>query len=555
MKMKKLIASVLAGTLVLCSLAGCGGKNDNDNNPGGNDKNTGGEKTVTIVRSSLPSHVSPEYAGSADCGEIVSMNAASLYYVDGNNDIQLDLVTKEVESEDHLKITYTLGEHYFYNADGTQGPRITAHDFEYSMKRACNPLAVESTATVFMNAGVKNGRAVHDEGMDYNELGVHAIDDNTLEIEFEVYIPYRKELLAHASVSPQNQEFVESCGGEYGTSASTILNSGAWILTDFAVGDTSITLKKNPNFKGYNSGNSNVDVVTFVQIQDTQQAILAYQNGDVDIVNLTGEQVLNYSDDPAFVQVGQASITYLAINCERYDNENLRRALSHALDKQALCDQVLLNGSVPANFIVPYNLTTDGKGNDFRETSKEFNELDVEKARSYWEAAKQEMGVDKVELDFLITSDEDAYTVGAWVQDQFQKALPGVTVNLVTVPYESKMNYVMDGDYGFAVVTWGADYADATAFLSCYVTGYPINVSKWSNTEYDKILNDCTVGDMASDMEARGAALQRAEEIFFEGASVVPMYQTSRCMLVRTNISGINYHLVGNTYDYRAMTA
>lgn len=547
--MKKHIAFVLSAAMLLGLLASCGGNKD----PQGE---TGGEKTVTIAKSILPGHVDPVYAGSADCGEIINMNAAGLYYVDGDNNVQLDLATAAVESEDHMSITYTIGEHYFYYADGSQGPRITAYDFEYAARRAMDPIASnDNQDTRMMNAGVKNARAIHDEGMDPKEIGVHATDENTLVIEFEVYIPYRDELLSGRNLAPQNQAFVEECGAKYGTSADTVLNSGAWLLTDFAVGSTSITLKANPNFKGYNAGQSNVDTVTFVQIQDSQQALLAYQNGDVDIVTLNGEQVVTYEDDPAFVKFGQAAVTYLAVNCDRYDNDNLRRALSCALDKTALCDEVLLNGSIPAYFMVPYNLTTDGKGNDFRDTTKSYGQMDLAKAQSYWEAAKAEMGVDSIALDFLITSDENAYTVGAWIQDQFQNALPGITINLVTVPYESKMNYVMAGDYGFSVVTWGADYADPTAFLSCYVTGYPINVSHWSNAEYDQILSDCTVGSMASDLTARGAALQRAEEIFMDGASVIPLYQTSTCLLVRTNISGINYHLCGNTYDYRSMTA
>lgn len=570
--MKKRISCLLAALMLLGALSGCSG---NDGNTPGNDNQGSGSnsssqsagdnegnsgsgepKTVTIVRSSMPAHVDPCYSGSADCGEIINMNASGLYYVDADNNVQLDLATAVVESEDHMTLTYTIGDHYFYYSDGSQGPKITAYDFEYAAKRAIDPIASnDNQDTRMMNAGVKNARAIHDEGMDSGELGVYATDENTLVIEFEVYIPYRDELLSGRNLAPQNEDFVKECGAEYGTSADTVLNSGAWILTDFSVGSTSITLEANPGFNGYNAGKSNVDTVTFVQIQDSQQALLAYQNGDVDIVNLVGEQVMTYEDDPAFVKFGQSAVTYLAVNCDEYNNENLRRALSHALDKDALCEQVLMDGSIPAYFMVPYNLTTDGSGKDFRETSKSFGELDIELAQSYWEQAKTEMGIETMSLDFLITSDENAYTVGAWVQDQFQKALPGLSINLVTVPFESKMNYVMGGDYGFAVVTWGADYADATAFLSCYVTGYPINVSHWSNPEYDQILYDCTEGDMASDLTARGKALQHAEELFMDGASVIPMYQTSNCLLVRTNISGINYHLCGNTYDYRTMNA
>lgn len=569
--MKKLIACLLSVAMLLGLLAACGGSDDAGAGASGGDStaapsedgapaagSAGGEEgaSIKIARVDLPSHVDPVYAGSADCGEIIYMNAAGLYYNDADNNVQLDLADSAVESDDGMTITYTIGEHYFYYADGSQGPRITAYDFEYGCKRAMDPIASnDNQDTRLMNAGVKNAAAIHDEGMDPDELGVYATDDSTLVIEFEHYIPYREELLCGMNLAPQNQEFVEQCGAEYGTSADTVLNSGAWLLTEFDVGSTSITLKRNKNFSGYNAGQSNVDTITFVEIQDSQQAYLTYQNGDIDCFDLVGEQVVLHQDDDAFVSFGNGSVTYLAINCEAYDNVNLRRALSHALDKDALCSQVLLDGSSPAYYIVPSNLTTDGGGNDFRDTAGTYGELDLDAAKQYWETAKQEMGVDTMELDFLITSDEAAYTVGAWIQDQFQNALEGLTINLVTVPYESKMDYVMSGDFGFSIITWGADYADPTAFLSCYVTGYPINVSKWSNAEYDQILADCTTGELAADLPARGKALQNAEAIFLDEASIVPLYQKMKCQLVRENISGINYHTSGNSYDYRCVNA
>lgn len=565
--MKKLIASLLCVAMLLGVLAACGGSDDtpaadakgdssSDVSDGGASTPSAGGATVTIAKTSLPSHVDPFYYGDAVAGEIIMMNAAGLYYKDADNSIVLDLATEAVESDDGMKITYTIGEHYFYYADGSQGPQITAQDFVYGCKRAIDPLTANGDQdTNMMNAGVKNAAAILAGEMTPDDLGVYAVDEKTFVIEFENLISYREDLLAALDLAPQNQEFVEKCGAEYGTSADTILNSGAWRVTSFEVGGTSITLERNVNFDGYNADKSNVSTITFVLIQDSQQAVLAYQNEDVDIVTLSGEQVVTYEDDPCFVKIGTSSVTYLAINCATYDNINLRRALSHSLDKTALCEQVLLDGSIPAYFIVPHNLATDGNGNDFRDTAEEYATLDLEAAAEYWEKAKQEMGVETMELDFLITSDENAYTVGAWIQNQFQNALEGLTINLVTVPYESKMDYVMGGDFGFSVVTWGADYADPTAFLNCYVTGYPINVSKWSNAEYDQIVEDCTTGSLTTDLVARAAALQKAESIFMDEASIIPLYQGNRSFLVRENISGINYHLTGGTYDYRTINA
>ena len=154
------------------------------------------------------------------------------------------------------------------------------------------------------------------------------------------------------------------------------------------------------------------------------------------------------------VHVRRSSLfsTYLAINCETVTNQNLRLALAHCIDKEALCDSVLKDGSSPAYTIVPSGLSVDENGKDFTEGSGKYQETDKELAAQYWETAKKEMGIDSYNMEFLITSDESAYTVGAYIQDQVQSTLDGVTVELKTVPFESKMEYVNSGDFDFCVV-------------------------------------------------------------------------------------------------------
>ena len=335
-------------------------------------------------------------------------------------------------------------------------------------------------------------------------------------------------------MAPVVQSYREEKGAEFGTSADTMIYNGPYLLTEFDVGGTSITVVRNDKFTGYGAGATNVDEVGFVKIEDSQQAVLAYENGDVDIVKLTGEQVEANSSNEAFTQVGSSSVTYLAINCATYDNENLRNALLHSLDKDALCSDVLKNGSIPAYFIVPSGLAQDAEGKDFRDSADTYGVYDVAKAQEYWEAAKAELAVDTYSMDFLITSDEDAYTVGAWIQDQIQTALPGMTVNLVTVPYENKMNKVMAGDFGFAVITWGADYADpetwtdpfndTSTYNFIYKSADPATQALYA--EYTELVKAAKA--ITDDMEARYEAFAKAEAFLLDHGFAIPFSISER---------------------------
>mgnify|MGYP000382198710 FL=1 len=119
-------------------------------------------------------------------------------------------------------------------------------------------------------------------------------------------------------------------------------------IDQWDVGGNTIVLKKNPDY--WDAENVDVDEIDLVVISDTQQAVMAYQNGDVDNVTLTGDMVSMYQDDPEFSNVLGSFNYYLMVNTTKdgYDNKDLRQAIAYAIDRESLCTNVLNDGSTPA---------------------------------------------------------------------------------------------------------------------------------------------------------------------------------------------------------------
>ena len=92
----------------------------------------------------------------------------------------------------------------------------------------------------------------------------------------------------------------------------SVLYCGAYTLDQWDVGGNTIVLKKNPDY--WDAENVDVDEIDLVVISDTQQAVMAYQNGDVDNVTLTGDMVSMYQDDPEFSNVLGSFNYYLMVN-------------------------------------------------------------------------------------------------------------------------------------------------------------------------------------------------------------------------------------------------
>ena len=554
-KWKSLMAAVLVGVMVL-SLGGCGQK-ESSGSSGGTEAGTeesgssGGAagtdqaqdgKSMTVVETTAVTSIDPLDAGSEIIGNAVANVYAGLYTLDESGNAVLDLAESVEKSDDLLTWTFTLKD-----AKWSNGDPVTAYDYEYAWKRVVNPDNYDGTSVSSYptNAGIKNAEAIANGELPYTELGCHAEDDKTFVVEFDSVVPYAEEVLALPTFYPVQQKFVEECGDMFGLGKEYILCNGPFLVEDYELGNTYWSFTRNPDFVGYQSGNSNLQTLEYQLIQDSQQAMLAYTSGDVDMAGITGEQVDLYKNEAGFTQLPDSRTTYLAINCETITNHNLRLALAHCIDKEALCDAVLKDGSKPAYTIVPSGLSVDENGKDFTEGSGKYQETDKELAKQYWETAKKEMGIDSYNMEFLITSDESAYTVGAYIQDQVQSTLDGVTVELKTVPFKSKMEYVNSGDFDFCVVSWGGDYPDPLTFLNCYITGYPINVSKWSNPDYDAIIEDVLAGVYDGSVTERFNALHEAEKIFMEDASVVVLYQGMECKMINPKISGIEFHGIG----------
>ena len=98
---------------------------------------------------------------------------------------------------------------------------------------------------------------------------------------------------------PLNQKFVESCGGNFAASADTLLADICLIVSSRAVCQK-VELVKNDQFFG--ASDVKLDEVLSSIITDSQTEQPFFENGDLDVVTLSGNLVEQYEDDPILHQ-------------------------------------------------------------------------------------------------------------------------------------------------------------------------------------------------------------------------------------------------------------
>ena len=155
--------------------------------------------------------------------------------------------------------------------------RVTAKDYEYGMKRLCDPAA--ACPSSYLGAVLKNGAAVAAEEVPVEELGVKAIDDFTLEITLENPADYFVSMLSMSAFAPVRQDIVEKYGAEFGGGAEKQVYNGPFLVSEF--GNGKIVLKKNPNY--YDADKIKLDGVEILTVADRTTAVSMFDAGELDI--------------------------------------------------------------------------------------------------------------------------------------------------------------------------------------------------------------------------------------------------------------------------------
>ena len=502
---------------------------------------------ITVAKSAALSSMDPQTTGMTLDMEILSATVEGLYRIGSDGTPELAMAKSVEKSEDGLTYTFTLRD-----AKWNNGEPVTAYDFEYAMKRSCDPEVLDGDSNdMIATLGVKNGKEILEGTTDYTTLGVTALDDKTLVIEMDHPVPYFESLLSYAKFLPTNQAFVEEKGDMYAMDAANCLANGPYVLTEWDVGGTTWTLEKNEDY--YAADTVTVDTIHFQVIQDTQQAVLAFENGDIQYTQITGEQVAAYEDSPAFHSEPYGVISFIFPNFanEYLANDDIRKALSFAIDKEKICSDVLKDGSTPAYFMAAKGLSFDENGADFRDGSETYQEYEPEKALEYWNKGLEELGVSQISFDFLISDTESAGTVGAFIQNCMESTLPGLTINLKSMPGKLKMEKISTGDYDMAVVGWESNYPDPLNHLELFKIGGNCNLNGYVSEEYTDIIERATYGDLTLDNGKRWEELHRAETILLEqDAAIYPLYQNSVTYLQDPALTGMSHHLCGAEFSY-----
>ncbi|MBL1229569.1 peptide ABC transporter substrate-binding protein [Enterococcus sp. BWB1-3] len=543
---KKTAAVALSAILMLTACSTGGRKTTEDSGTEQTEKTS--SKVLNLMESSEISSMDTIF--SQDEPSIVAQSNVfeGLYQLDENDSV-IPAVAKEMPeiSEDGKTYKIKLRE----DVKWSNGDPVTAHDFVFAWKKMADP---KNQANYFflMDGTIENGTAIVNEEKEADELGVTAVGDYELEVKLEKPVPYFTSLLAFSPFYPQNQEFVEEKGKDYGTSSENILSNGPFLMENWDQSSMSWDLVKNEHY--YDADSVKSETIHFEVLKETNTIFNLYESGDLDVAVLSGDFAKQNNDNPDYQAIERSKVYSLRMNQLRngepsiFANENVRKAIAYAIDKKGLVENILADGSkeiygyIPKDFV--FNPET---GEDFREEAGELVVTDTKKANEYLKKAEEELN-GEVKIELLSRDGDGDKKVAEFIQAQLEESLPGLKVEVKTVPLNNAIELMKKGDYELSVSMWGPDYQDPMTFLENSTTG---NTSNYSSETYDQLIDD-VVNKYGNDLEKRWETLIKAEKVLVEeDAALIPLYQQARAQLVRPGVQGIQYHNFGPTCIYK----
>lgn len=567
-KTRALVATVTAGAMVL-SMAACGSSAYQETTAAAATEAAGTaaagetaaaqEATGTVSSSDLKvmletpvMSLDPQQATDGTSFEVMANYTDGLTQMDDSGAAVAAIAESWETSDDGLTWTFHLRK----DAKWSNGTPVTAKDFVFGWQRAVDPDVASEYAYMLSDIGqIKNAAEIIGGTKDKSELGVTAVDDNTLQVELNAPVSYFLSLMYFPTFYPVNEEFFNTCPDTYGTSPETTLSNGAFVLDSYEPAATEIHLTKNADY--FDADNIKLAGIDYQVIQDSQQALLSYQSGDLDMTLLNGDQVDQVQDDPAFKAVGAGYLWYVTPNISAVPelaNDNIRKALTFAIDRTAICEDVLKDGSKPTYTAVPMDFAAGPDGSDFSADQTKFQDVcadDIAKAAEYWQKGLEELGITSLTLDMKVDADDAPQKVATVLQEQWQTALPGLTVTLTVEPKKQRVQDLQDGNYQLGLTRWGPDYADPMTYLGMWTTGCSNNYGLWSSTDYDDIIAKCTTGELATDPEGRWSAMYDAEKIVMDESVIFPLYTQCNAEMVSTNVTGVAFHPVAINRVYK----
>lgn len=436
----------------------------------------------------------------------------------------------------------------FYMRKGakwTNGEPVTAHDFEWSFKRQLDPQTKAPYAGFLYD--LKNAEAFNKgkEGFTRDSVGIKATDDYTLVATMEGPRGYFPVLASYTAALPAHRASVEKYGdGDKWTTPDKIVSNGPFKLTAWER-ERYWQTEKNADY--WDAANIKLQK-SIRPIIPYNAFLLAYENDELDWIDRgpIGELKRVQSDPTLSKEMVTFSLTgtwYLVphVQMAPFDNKQVRLAMAHAVDREAIVKGPLQNLGQPA-----YTFNPPGFPGYNPNKYEELTKYDPKVAMDMLKGTPYEGGKNWPKITLTHRDEGDGpKAVGAAIIQMLKQNL-GMQIDQVVGEPKETYDRMYKGEIQLMWIRWYADYPDPNnqqwqVFYGGNTTG---RRQVWQNDAFDKLVTDAKG---VTDEAKRFQMYQDADKILLEDAAAIFVYYPYNYGLLKPRVSGMPKNKAGDS--------
>ena len=515
MRRKTWLLLVAALAILALGVAGCGGDDDDGDaagDTGGGEAEPAAVQEMTIAWGAEPPSLDPGLATDTTSANVILNLMDPLVVLDENLEPQPNLAESWEISEDGTVVTYHLRQ----DGSWTNGDPVTAADFEYSWKRTLDPeLAADYAYQLYgiQGAAEYNGCEKNCAKM-RDAVGVTAVDDYTLEVTLTSPQPWFVGQSAHHSFLAVHQATVEQFGADW-TEPGNIVTNGPFMLEAWEH-EASIDLVKNPDWRG--ADDVTLERVNGRIIVDGTTRVQAFEAGEVDALDGSGlppAEMSRLKELEEYEQYEYLGTYYYGFNIENITDVNQRRAMSLAINRQEIIDNVAQADQAPANGFTPAGIPGfDALNPDSPWTPAEG---DLEQAQSLMD----EVANPDRQINLFHNNAPGHNEIAVAVQGMWSEL--GLETTIKAQEWAQYLEFLgppPSDQVDVYRLGWIYDYADAMNGLELWTCDSGNNNTNFCNEEFDGLIDEAR---QTPEDDARFELYGQAEDIMFGEDGEMPL--------------------------------
>jgi oligopeptide transport system substrate-binding protein len=526
------MAKWIAAVVLICFLVGC----QSDQTP---------HKTPHTLRLNItrePSSMDPRKGSDWISASMHTLLFEGLMRLNSDSTL-IPAQASSVEISDD-RMTYIF---HLRAACWSDGSLVTAQDFELAWKKIIHPQFNASNAPLLYP--IKNAEKIKKGQLPVDQLGVSSKDDLTLIVQLEKPTPYFLNLTAFSTFAPVSHKIDKKKKDWMMEASPQFVSNGPFTLKKWKH-HQEIVFEKNKAY--WNAPVVEIDQIHVSMITDEHTALNMYQNGQLDVIGMLSSPIPidalhHFHKKGALKSQSDPATTIITFNTGKFPftNKHIRKALSYAIDRSQIVNNITQLGEEIATNVIPPCL-------DFKTpTTSYFQDHNIALAQQELLIGLKELKIGELPPVVLeYSSNEMNHKLAQVLQEQWKKTL-GITINIQKVEHKVLLDSLVNRTYDLAISFWFAQYRDPMSILERFK--YKKNAKNypgWENDEYIRLMEQSAYDETS---EKRAETLAAAEAILLEEMPLTPLYhwKTSFMMKDHLAIKGLQ---PGGIFDYSYMT-